>query len=451
MKLRIEKAIYGGDGLARIQPELTSDAPAPAASGKAVFIPYTLPGELVSARITSEKRGYATAEPAAIVEPSQDRVAPACEYFGVCGGCQYQHADTKTQLGIKLEILKETLKRAHLLVPGDAESILERIEVVSRTPWAYRNRARLQIQKGQRVQQAPNTRGVELCYRERASHRNLSVTHCPISAPLIERAIAATLRSEAGSELVELASEIEFFTNDSQRVLLAALTAARLPSGKRKNRLERFCSKLHAALPEMSGAGLFSVEDHRLIESWGEQSLSYRVAREDYHVSLGSFFQVNRYLLPDLVKTVASGRAGGLAWDLYAGVGLFSRVLDFDRIVAVEADSRAVADLRQNLPLRHRAVHAKTLDFLRDQTHRNSPAPELVIVDPPRAGLGGETCKLLARAAPQSIVYVSCEPPTLARDLQSLLQSGFHITRATLMDLFPQTFHIETVMELVRS
>lgn len=445
MKLRMEKAVYGGDGLARIQAGPDPGAASPAPGGKAVFVPYTLPGELVSARMTSEKRGYATAEPLAILEPSRDRIAPVCEYFGVCGGCQYQHAGVETQLQIKLGILKETLQRAHLFPSGDNDSVLGNIAVVSRTPWAYRNRARLQVQK------APVAGGgVELCYRQRASHRNLSVTHCPIAAPLIEQAIAAVPRSGAGSELVQLAAEIEFFTNDSQNVLLASLTTRR-PSHGQRGMLERFCSKLHAELPELWGVGLFSLEGRRLIECWGEKSLSYRVAQQDYRVSLGAFFQINRYLLPNLVQIVTSGRSGSRAWDLYAGVGLFSRELGFDEIVAVESDPRAAADLRHNLPQGHRAVHSTALEFLRSQARTNSAPPELILVDPPRAGLGREVCGLLARTATRSIVYVSCEPPTLARDLQPLLQSGFRITRATLVDLFPQTFHIETVMELTRN
>src|SRR6201996_746676 len=155
MKLRIEKAIYGGDGLARI-PE-----------GKTVFVPGTLPGELVEVTIAADRRSFATSELAAIVEASPERVVPGCEYVPRCGGCQYQHANPAFQLQMKLDILRETFDRAHVPVP-------EKIACVSGPAWGYRNRIRLHGAPG----------GVG--YRERASHRVLRVTGCPIASPLLE-------------------------------------------------------------------------------------------------------------------------------------------------------------------------------------------------------------------------------------------------------------------------
>ncbi len=167
MKLRIEKAIYGGDGLARD-------------SGKTIFVPGTLPGELVEATIAADRRSFATSELNTILERSPERVVPGCEYVPRCGGCQYQHANPAFQLQMKLDILKETLARAHVPVPSEIASL-------AGPAWGYRNRIRLHVMKR------------ALGYRQRGSHKLLPVTHCPIAAPLLEQAIAAVARRSRAS------------------------------------------------------------------------------------------------------------------------------------------------------------------------------------------------------------------------------------------------------------
>jgi 23S rRNA (uracil1939-C5)-methyltransferase len=168
-------------------------------------------------------------------------------------------------------------------------------------------------------------------------------------------------------------------------------------------------------------------------------------------VSLGSFFQVNRFLLDPLLQLAIGAQSGRVAWDLYSGAGLFARALDFENVTAVESEGFSADDLKKNLEGRpHRVVRSSTLDFLRSRT-RVQEKPELILVDPPRAGLGKEICTLLAGVAAREIVYVSCDPATLARDLQSLLQSGYSVEKMNLVDLFPQTFHMETVTFLKRN
>jgi 23S rRNA (uracil1939-C5)-methyltransferase len=184
---------------------------------------------------------------------------------------------------------------------------------------------------------------------------------------------------------------------------------------------------------------------------WGERSLSYPVSELNYQVSLGSFFQVNRFLLAPLLQLAIERRSGQVAWDLYSGAGLFARALDFEHVTAVESEGFSADDLKKNLEGRpHRVVRSSTLDFLRSQAPAQAK-PELIVVDPPRAGLGKEICSLLARVAAPEIVYVSCDPATLARDLQSLLQLGYSVQKMNLVDLFPQTFHMETVTFLKRN
>ena len=183
------------------------------------------------------------------------------------------------------------------------------------------------------------------------------------------------------------------------------------------------------------------------MDSWGAEGLNYRVADENYWVSRGGFFQVNRFLVDELVQVVAAGRKGSLAWDLYAGVGLFSRALarEFAQVVAVEA---AGTDLLNSFKgAGKRAVEATTLEFLRGAVVQRE-RPDLVVIDPPRAGVGAEVCALLVRVSAPTIVYVSCDPVTLARDLRLLVEGGYKVLKIHMMDMFPQTFHLETVVVL---
>jgi 23S rRNA (uracil1939-C5)-methyltransferase len=427
MKLRIEKAVYGGDGLARIAADES------AAAGKTVFVPGTLPGELVEAGIATERRSFATGELGAILEPSRERVVPGCEYVPRCGGCQYQHANAAFQLQMKLNILKETLARAHVPVPAEIGSL-------SGPPWGYRNRIRLQVMK-----QA-------LGYRRRGSHDLLPVTHCPIAAPLLEQAVAAVTR--VGTELETLCDEVEFFTNGEQDQLLVSLwpgaRALRQPAQLREQALEAFAERLHAQLPVLTGVGLFAEGE---MMHWGERSLTYTVSGHPYQASLGGFFQVNRFLLPELLRLAVEKRSGRLAWDLYSGAGLFARALDFENVTAVESAGFSADDLKHNLAGKtHRVVRSSTLDFLRSQTRGPVRAkPELILLDPPRAGLDKEICTHLGNIGAPTIAYISCDPATLARDLQLLLRFNYSVQTIHLVDLFPQTFHMETVTFMNRN
>jgi 23S rRNA (uracil1939-C5)-methyltransferase len=438
MKLRIEKAVYGGAGLARIaEGDL---------AGKAAFAPLTLPGELVEAHLAEDKRGFLNLEADAILEPSPFRVAPGCPYFGACGGCSYQHAVYAHQVEIKAAILRETLERARL-------STLPELQLASGPPWGYRNRVRLHFQANP----------FALGYRERRSSRLLAVDRCPIAAPLLEKAIVAVANAGERLGLAEFCDEIEFFSADDDSLLLS-FVAARSAA---KPRLPAIAQALQRELPQLRGAGLFAARGKgpsHLAQSWGDASLDYNAAGFGYRVGLGSFFQVNRFLVDALVDLVAADRRGRLAWDLYAGVGLFARALakGFERVIAVEASPASAADLRHNLQgTSHRVVEAATLDFLLKQRPASSRSltpsqtrswtpPDLVVVDPPRAGLGSGTVAALAAIGPAEIVYVSCDPSTLARDLAALVQSGYDLRTITMVDLFPQTFHLESVSVLAR-
>jgi 23S rRNA (uracil1939-C5)-methyltransferase len=422
--VQIEKPVYGGAFLAR-------------AEGKAVFVPLALPGERVRVRTVEEKRGYASAEAEEIVAVAAERVAPACRHFGACGGCQYQHADYAAQLGFKQAILRETLERGGVRAPKE-------MAVLAGEPWAYRNRIRLAFD-------AEGHAG----YRGRRSHALVRIAECPIAAPLLLRAALAAGDIARELRLGPGPSEIALFCDAKETALMANVMVA----GGGKRWFEDFARALAARIPETRGLELVAEggkgQAPRRVAQWGTSSLLYivrgRAAGFDYRVDQGAFFQVNRWLVDDLAECVTGGHDGGLAWDLFAGVGLFARRLaeQFDRVVAVESSPAAMAALAHNLRgTGATAVKAATRDFLRGAGKRERP--DLIVVDPPRTGLGAETTALLGQIAATALKYVSCDPATLARDLRALVGAGYSIQSITLADLFPQTFHLETVVEMRR-
>ena len=418
--VQIEKPIYGGAFLAHVE-------------GKAVFVPLTLPGEQARVRIVEEKRGYAVAEAEEIITAVSERVVPGCRHFGVCGGCQYQHADYAAQLAYKQAILRETLGRGGVRAP-------EVIEVLAGKEWQYRNRIRLAVDVAGRVG-----------YRARRSHDLVAIGECPIASPLLVRA------AMSGAEILRdlktglRPAEISLFSNSEETELLASIFVR----DSTKRGFEELFVEWRKRVPALTGVEL--VEEGRpgpqarAIAQSGEASLTYRSGGVDYRVDHGAFFQVNRWLVDGLVDRVTAGRRGGLAWDLFAGVGLFARRLaeSFEQVAAVESAPMAVGALAHNLEgTAGTCVKAETLAFLK--AHKTT-RPELIVVDPPRVGLGAETTSLLAEIGAADIVYVSCDPATLARDLSALIGAGYELRSVTLADLFPQTFHLESVVELRRS
>ncbi len=416
--LSIEKPIYGGAFLARDE-------------GKAVFVPLTLPGEQARVRMVEEKRGYATAEVEEIITAAPERVTPGCRHFGACGGCQYQHAAYEAQLKLKQAVLRETLERGG--VPAPAE-----IALLAGEPWAYRNRIRLAFD-------AAGNPG----YRGRRSHSVLAISECPIAAPLLVKAAQATAEVARQFAPALRPTEIALFCDAKESALLATIFTA----SSAKVRFDDFAGAMRERVPALIGAELVGEERAgqlpRNLALWGAASLTYGAGGFDYRVDHGAFFQVNRWLVDALVEHVTAGQQGALAWDLFAGVGLFARRLtgSFARVVAVESAPSATLALEANLSgTIGEAVPASTLEFL--SRNRKGDRPDLIVVDPPRTGLGTEITALLAEIAAPAVVYVSCDPATLARDLRALLAAGYAIESIALADLFPQTFHLETVVQL---
>jgi 23S rRNA (uracil1939-C5)-methyltransferase len=433
MLLTIEKLIYGGDGLARTPPD---------ANGRsmAVFVPFVLPGERVEADIAPGKAGFARGSVSQLLERSAERVEAACPYFQRCGGCHYQHIPYARQLEYKAGILRETLQRI-AKIELNAE-----IKLHPSPPWNYRNRTRL------RVQTAPE---FALGYYRFGSHEFLAVQECPISSPLINRVMARFLALK-GCECPAGVAEIELFADAADERLLAWAFCGR--EADRKG-LERWAESVRREIPAIAGLTFFpsrrrpeeeEATDQNPVAHSGVSEVIYQVEDTKYRVSAGAFFQVNRHLVGDLLSTVTGEAGSDLALDLYAGVGLFSGALarSFHHIFTVEASQISFGDLVHNSPANVKAVRARTEDYLRKWPARKRP--DLVVLDPPRAGVGKAVTRSLVELGAHRVRYVSCDPSTLARDLAPLLAAGYRIEEAHLFDMFPQTFHIESVMLLTR-
>jgi 23S rRNA (uracil1939-C5)-methyltransferase len=246
------------------------------------------------------------------------------------------------------------------------------------------------------------------------------------------------------------------FADAADERLLAWVFCGR---GADSKELLRWAETLRCELPEMAGISFFpsrrrsddeAPADMKALAHVGDRAIRYRVGETDYRVSAGAFFQVNRHLVDELVSVVTSNAGGERVLDLYAGVGLFSTALarSFHHTFAVEASQISHADLVHNGPANVKAVGTRTEDYLRSRPVRETP--DLVVIDPPRTGAGKWVTRSLVEIGAPRIRYVSCDPATLARDLAPLLASGYRIEEAHLFDLFPQTYHIESVMLLTR-
>ncbi len=413
-EITIEKLVYGGEGLGRL-------------NGRAVLVPLVLPGERVSARPVKEEPRLVRALAEQILEPSPGRVTAECPYFTRCGGCQYQHARYEDQLRYKAAILRETLARIGKLEAPEPE-------VVAAEPWHYRNR--VQFKAGKRG------REFHLGYFERGSRRLLDVDQCPISAPEINALLPELGELGRRPDFPEGPAEIELFVAPEGALLARITSTVPVP--------ETLVSACREHLPGLVSLAAEAPGSGRPRRIFGPGHLVYSAGGFDYRVSHGVFFQSNRFLTDTLAELVTGDLEGEAALDLFSGAGYFTLPLArrFARVVAVESNRMAVRDLDSNCSRAGlgnvEVVHSKAENFLTE-----AQRPDAVLLDPPRAGVGKAAIEALARLDAPAIIYVSCDPATLARDLAPLV-AHYRLERLQLVDLFPQTFHIEAVATLVR-
>lgn len=396
--VNIEKLVYGGEGLARLE------------GGKVAFVPYVLPGERLSAETVSAKGGVIRARPLAWQVRSPERETPLCPLFSECGGCHYQHIPYERELAYKRDILRESLERiAKIRWEGS-------IETVSADEWGYRNRTQLRI----------GAKG-EVGFLAAGSRRLVGAERCDINSAKLNQALETLRGMTRQRRFPRFLKEVEFFTNETDVQMNVLATERPLARS-----FFDWCAR------EIDG---FAAGD----------SLEYPGGGFLFRVGARSFFQVNRLLIDKLVEAAVGGERGRTALDLYAGVGLLTLPLAkaFERVIGVDSSLAAVRSLQFNAEragLNVRAAHLNVDRFLAGLDEQ----VDLVVADPPRSGLGRAVTAELLRLAPTSIVLVSCDPSTLARDLTALLAGGYAIESLRLIDLFPRTYHLETIVRLTR-
>lgn len=425
VSLEIEKLVYGGAGLAR-------------SGGITYFVPFVLPGEAVRARVVEKKKNFVRAEIAELERPAPGRIEAPCPYFTVCGGCQYQHIRYEDQLEAKREILRENLARLGGIEWNGP------ITLHASPPFGYRNRAQWKVRPLENSQDggATNSRAQAIGYFRAGSNDLCAVEQCALLAPPLASALDALRKELALGTLPATIRQIEAFAGPEGSLLLN-VSFPTLPASA-----GRVCRQLRNLLPAASSVLLLETAGEQM-ELDGQGYLNYPVGAVRYQVGHMSFFQVNRFLVEEMAQAVTNRAAGRLALDLFAGVGLFSVALGgkFERVVAVEADPAASRDLEENMRAANvagQAINSDAGTFLGNCKEQ----PDLVILDPPRAGVEAEILRSIASLHPQQVIYMSCDPATLARDLKIMNEAGYRIDTLDLFDVFPQTFHIETMVRL---
>ncbi len=417
-EISIDTLTYGRAGLGRVD-------------GRAVFVERTAPGDRVRVDITREHGRYSEADLVEIIEPGLSRVPTPCPVAGECGGCPWQHVDYETQLAAKQAAVVDAIERiAGIAAPDVAPAI------AAPEPFEYRNRIKLRFDRG------------KLGYYRARTHSLVGITDCMLGEASVRSALPAAEAFVAGLDTratrVEVAS-----TGEGDGVVLAVNSQGRLRRGDSAKARELVESEANPF------AGVF-LWGRGWSRRWG--NTRRRMVVDDagtwVWVEAGSFGQVNttaNRLLVSVVQDMAAEHGNETVLELYAGAGNLSLPLSrrVKRVIAVEADEAAVeAGIDAARAQRLRGVRFTRADSERylEKTYR-PPRPDVVLVDPPRSGLGRAVGRVAAVGAPR-LLYVSCNPATLARDIQALAETGYQLDRAQPLDLFPQTFHVETVCSL---
>jgi 23S rRNA (uracil1939-C5)-methyltransferase len=421
LELTVERAVYRGQGLARHH-------------GQVVFVPRGLPGDRLRVRIASVTPGYVKADIEQVLEPGAGRVTPRCPYFPECGGCAYQHFDPAAQAALKEAVLIDALRRA-----GTAWD--KPIPVYPSPPEGWRTRARLHVEHaGGRVRLG--------FYRE-GSHQVVDIERClQLSAPMMAAARGLRDALESRPAIARGVRDVDLAESFDGTRLVASLQTE-LEAGR-----ATAAAAIADLLPGLTGFGVVAGAGRRrrFLLLRGDPHVEATVLGVRLRAHVQSFFQANRFLVDALVQEVRDRTpAGGSVLDLYAGVGLFALPLgqQAEEVRGLELNPSAVADARANVEaagVSHVRVHQGDV---REMTAFAARKDERIVLDPPRTGAGAEIVRLVAARRPASVVYVSCDPPTLGRDLKVFGAEGYVPETIAAFDLFPDTFHLETVVRLV--
>jgi 23S rRNA (uracil1939-C5)-methyltransferase len=397
--VEIFSLVYGGDGLGRLP------------DGRAVFVPYVLPGEKVRVRLFDEKKSHARARLVEVITPSPERITPRCPHFGDCGGCHYQHLPYEKQLLLKKDILVDQLKRLANLPDPPVLPV-----VPSPQPWNYRNNVQFHLSPFGKIG-----------YLAANSSRVVEIRECHLPEPVLnETWPKLSLEPDPGLE------EIELRAGADDDVLLVLEGNAPLPP------------ELEVDI-RLSAVYLGPEQPYAMA---GDDFVVMQVLERPFKVSAGSFFQVNTPQAEAMVKHLLDNlplHPQDTLLDLYCGVGLFSAFLapQVARCIGVEVSPWACEDFAINLD------EFDNVELYVGTTEEILPAldvaPDVVVLDPPRAGVEKIALQALVDKHPPVIAYVSCDPATLARDARILISGGYTLERVTPFDLFPHTYHIESI------
>ena len=376
-----------------------------APDGRVVFVEYAVPGERVLAEIAAETPSYIEATTIEVREPSEQRVEPRCQYFGRCGGCQLQHISYGEQLRLKTGIVREQLRRIGRFEDAAIDGVLQEM-IGMADPWAYRNHMRFTVR-----------RDGEIGFMEHGSHRFLRIDHCEIALPAANR----VLQDAQGRTMQTRALTVRAGEHSDELLVQPKL---RWRPHRRGN--------------TRSGQTHY----HELL----------RGAR--YRVSSPAFFQVNSRQAERLIElVVARARAvqPRLVADAYSGVGTFAVALAqvVPDVVTIEASAAAGDDAEVNLAPYDNV--RRIVGTVEEQLPALDPVPDVVIVDPPRVGLDASVIDTIVESGVRRLVYVSCDPATLARDLRRLADGGMELSELQPIDMFPHTQHIECISTLDRA
>ncbi len=436
----IESLAFGGEGVGRV-------------NGVPVFVADVCPGERVVARVTDARRNFARARVVELDRPAPERTPPLCPLHGTCGGCDWQHVDYPAQVAAKTRIVRDTLARVgHLPDVPVAETI------ASPVPYGYRNKVEL-------AAFTADDGALALGYPGRDAAQLVAVDQCPIALPEVNALIdqVGAWLSATGWPAYDpdssegLVREVGLRCSTSTREATVLLTTGRRELPEKGPWID----SLRRELPQIVGFRHFArtrASQTAVGKPVGDlhgRPLRFKVAGLSLRVSPEAFFQVNEFLLEALVgclREALEPAARDHVADLYGGVGTFGLSLarEVGRSTILEFDSAAAHDARANVQFNK----LDNVEVIRGQVEQQFGAVhrdrrvDLVILDPPRRGCSEGVIQLIARAQPRRVAYVSCDPATLARDLQRFAAAGYQTLRVQPVDLFPQTYHIESVATL---
>jgi len=404
LSIELTDMAYGGEAVGRYE-------------GKAIFVPYSIPGESVRVEIVHDKGRFAHARLLEVLSASPQRVQPSCPYFGTCGGCQWQHIAYGAQLEYKRSIVRMQLQRIAGLPDAPVRPMLGMAD-----PWHYRNH----------IQFSASHDG-QLGFMATGSHQVVPIEHCLLMHPLLEELFDSLDIELPGLRRLSLRAGI----NTGDQMVILEMDSDRPPD-------------LEVALPVSCVLLLSNGTPVTLV---GSPYVYERVAGRVYRLSASSFFQVNTYqteVLISLVSTYLSPGPDSVILDAYCGIGTFALSLAAraKQVIGIESNVAAIADARANM------ADMDNVAFIHGLVEEITPTLDitapLVVVDPPRTGLDKKALSALINLTPVRIVYVSCDPATLARDIKGLFANGYRLCEVQPIDMFPQSYHIECVAVLER-